>query len=527
MTGDFSALAYLEYRQIVNRVRQTIRQPGRALLYVLAVGYFIFVGVLRGRGARMLGMPAVPEPYAGALFFAYVTLLGIMMYGAASGIVGAFSCAADARFLSGSLISERLVILWLQIRRSGTAIGRMLLTVVLYALVFSRSVTFAGIGLAMLGGTLVATASAIPMLKLRNVIGSRTAQSLAGAVAAAGILPMAILLAAIPHESMARQSAVSVEHLGAGYAFNALFDDNAAALAALYGFGVLAIALSFVSGTGLYPDLYASSMRVLAFRQRQRSGGAAFTMEHRYEQRAARAYGFFNLFRGAWTVVWKEWIGFMRSPSLQRVFVFGLLACAGAGFFFGHMGSVSGDKFGESLVFASTVGNLVLIFVAMGSAIGLSGDISKPLWWIGRDSLWMRLVACTAGASWRMAACVAAAVIAWAAAMHLPLVALGALPLALVLVLHLRAVGLVLYSLFPSTLDQRGPLAFVRVVLTYLLAMPPIVVAAPLIIIVPGRPAVAIAGGMLCSALETLGLIAFAARRIGGQGVAFARAESM
>lgn len=529
MIADLGALGYLEYRQIVNRIRETLRRPGRAIMYLLAVGYFVVVGLLRGHGSRVLPVNTIPEPYASALFFAYVTLLGIMMYGAASGIVGAFSSAADARLLNGSRISQRLVIMWLQLRRSGVAIARMVFTVLLYTLIFSGSGTLAGIGLAMIGGTLIATASAIPMLKLSRIVGTRTAQSVAGAVAAVGILPMAILFGSLPPNAPMLDSAHAIERFGAGYAFNALFNGHPPALIALYAFGIFMIALSYVTGAGLYPDLYASSLRVLEFRQRQRGGpGAAFTMEHQYERRRSReSHWVFDLFRGPWTIVWKEGIAFMRSPSMQRVFYFGLLVCAGVGALFGRVVAGSKNELEEAVGLASIAGNMIVIFVAMGSAIGLSADISKPLWWMGRDPLWLRLFAWTVGTSWRLAFCLGAGIAVWAITLHAGIIAAFGIPVAIAIVLHLRAVGLVLYSLFPSTLDQRGILALVRAMLTYLLAAPPAFIAFMVLVHDLRHPAVAIAVGIAASVLETLLLVAFAATRIAGQGVAFAQAENL
>lgn len=529
MIADLGALGYLEYRQIVNRVRQTMRQPGRAVMYLIAVGYFVAVGLFRNHGSKVLAVSVIPEPYASALFFAYITLLGIMMYGAASGIVGAFSSPADARFLSGSLMSQRIIITWLQLRRSGVAIARMLFTVLLYTLIFSGSGTVAGIGLAMIGATVIATASAIPMLKLRRIVGTRTAQSFAGAVAAIGILPMAILFASLPPNAPTLASAQAVERFGAGFAFNALFGGHPLALAALYACGAIVIALSYVTGTGLYPDLYASSLRVLDFRHRQRGGaGAAFTMEHTYEHRSARAsHRIFHFFRGPWTVIWKEWIAFMRSPSMQRVFYFGLIACAGVGALFGHVVSGSKNELEEAAGLASIAGNMIIIFVAMGSAIGLSADISKPLWWMGRDPLWLRLFAWTVGTSWRLAFCLGIGIAVWAITLHAGIIAAFGIPVAIAVVLHLRAVGLVLYSLFPSTLDQRGVLALVRAMLTYLLAAPPALAAFIVLLHDVSHPGWAIVTGIVGSLLETLLLVAFAAGRIAGQGVGFSRAESM
>lgn len=527
MTAGLSALAYLEYRQIVNRARETLRRPGRAILYLAVLGYFIAVSVMRAHGNRTLPLTSVPEPYASTLFFAYVTLLGIMMYGAASGIVGAFSSASDARFLSGSAIPERLVALWLQLRRCGMSIARMLFTVVLYALVFSSG-TSLGIALAVIGATIVATGTAIPMLKLRRIAGTAAAQSFASVIAAAGILPMIVLLSTLTPKAMTLRWAALIEHLGTGHAFNALFGGNAVALGALFAAAFCIVALSYFTGAGLYPELYASSLRVLAFNARQARVNAGFSIEHKYEHRESRtAAAVSRFFRGPWTIIWKEWIAFVRSPSMQRVFYFGLVICAAVGALFGHVVAGSRNAVEEALGLAYMAGNMIVIFVAMGSAIGLSSDISKPLWWMGRDPLWMRLAAWTVGTSWRISACLGVGIAAWALALHAGVIAAAGIPVAVTLMLHLRAVGLVIYSIFPSTIDQRGPLAIVRAMLTYLFAAPPAIVGTVLLIMQPTKPGISIGAGVACSLIETLLLIAWAAKRISGQGVAFARAEAM
>lgn len=527
MQADLAALWYLEYRQTVNRVRETIRRPGRALIYVFAIGYFIFSGIMRSRGhIAGVAMHAVPEPYAGVLMFAYVTLLGVVCYGAASGIVGAFASTADARFLTGSLLSERTVVVWLQLRRCASGVLRMLFSLILYMIVFSRSGTFSGIGFAVVGGTIVATAAAIPMLKMRVVAGARPAQSLAAAIAAAGILPMVILLSTLISRDM-MHTASAIEGFGAGAAFNALLNGNTAALLALYAFAAGLIALSFALGEGLYPDLYAASLRLIAHREKQRRGGtAAFNMEHRYERRSFARRTFFDRLSGPWTIVWKEWIAFVRSSSMQRIFVLGLLACAAGGAILGNVAAHSHDPLGETIAFSSMAANAIVIFVAMGSAIGLGGDLSKPLWWMGPDPLWMRLFAWITGTSWRLAACLAIGLAAWSAAMHLPAVALAGIPIALAAVCYLRAVGLALYAIFPSSIDQRGPLAMVRALLTYVLAAPPIVVGVVTGVLLRSVGA-GIAVAIVTSIAETFGLIAFASARISGRGIAFAQAESM
>jgi hypothetical protein len=528
MIGDIGALCYLESRQVANRIRETLRQPARAVMYVVVIAYFAVVSVARGHGHHPFAVNHLPEPYASTLFYAYVTLLGVMMYGAASGIVGAFSSASDARFLSGSPLSERLVVLWLQLRRCGSSVARMLFTVLLYALMFSASGTITGIGFAVIGATILATGTAIPMLKLRRIAGARTAQSLAGVIAALGILPMVILLSSLEPRAFTLPWATYIERFGSGYALDALLGGNPLALGALYAAAALVVVLSYALGTGLYPELYASSMRVLAFREKQTRVNAGFALEHQYEQRATHAtHRFFDLFRGPWTVLWKEWIAFMRSPSMQRVFIFGVIASAAIGAFFGYAFSGSHGSVAENAGFASSFAMMGMIFISMGSAIALSSDISKPLWWMGRDSLTIRLLAWCIATSWRLAVCLCTGIAAWAIVTREAFIAEAGIPLTLVAVLHLRVVGLALYSLFPSNIDQRGPLAFVRALLTFLLAAPPGIAALTLLLLEPAQPLLAIAAAVVCSLIETLLLIAFAARRIAGQGVAFARAEAL
>jgi hypothetical protein len=229
---------------------------------------------------------------------------------------------------------------------------------------------------------------------------------------------------------------------------------------------------------------------------------------------------------GPWTIAWKEWIGFLRSPSMQRIFWLGLFGCAAAGGILGTVVSRSRDPLAETVAFASTAANLVVIFVAMGSAIGLGTDLRKPLWWLGPDPLWQRLFAWAVGTSWRLAACIAAGLLAWSLAMHQGVLAAAGIPLAIAGVLHLRVVGLVIYSLFPSSVDQRGPLAMVRALLTYFLAAPP-AVAGIVIGVLFHTVTGGLAAALISSLLETLVLIAFASARIDGRGAAFAQAETM
>lgn len=301
------------------------------------------------------------------------------------------------------------------------------------------------------------------------------------------------------------------------------------ALLPLYGFGLLLLLLAWLSGSDLYPDLYGASLRIITFRERgQRGPGAAFSMEHAYQSRTA-AYGLYRIFdllRGSWAIAWKEWIAFARSPGMQRTFYTGVLCSAGAGWFFGTMSARSKSPGEEALSLASTATITLILFIAMGSAVGLGADLRKPLWWIGRDPLWKRLYAWTCGTSWRLGAVIYAGILTWAIAMRSPALGFFGIPIAVAVVIHLRAVGLVIYSLFPSTIDQRGPLAFVRALLTYVLAAPPIIVGAVYAVVWHAFP-IAASIAILLALLESFLLVLFAAARISGRGFTFAQAEGM
>ncbi len=164
--NDFLTLAYLDSQQFFHRVQTAFRQPGRAIMYVIIAGWFVLMGFLRAHTRPPLAVFTVPEPFASAIMFAFVALLGIIMYGAASGFVGVFSSAADARFLCGSHLPETAVVTWLQLRRCASVVLRTTFAVLFYALVLPagrRKISITGVvGVRIIAATLFAAATAVP-----------------------------------------------------------------------------------------------------------------------------------------------------------------------------------------------------------------------------------------------------------------------------------------------------------------------------------------------------------------------------
>lgn len=518
---DAAALWFLERRQTANRIKLIFRSPGRAAFYAFAVLYFAFLGFLRS--ARVHGAPSLPEPFAGAAFFAFITLLGVVAYGAAGGLSGAFASPADARFLAGSLLDQRIVVFWLQLRRTATTMLRMLVTILLYAMLSVRSPGILGVALTVLGASAASTAVSVPMLQVRKKLGPAVAKGIAGAIAAIGIFNMLAVLSGVFTPNAV---ANGVQHLGTGIFANALFASNPIAQAILWAFAAALVALAWFSGNDLYPELYAASLKAMSLRERARGGAsAAFKIQHAYKYTApAKRWSFFAGFRGAWAAAWKEWTGFMRSPSLQRLFFAGLAGMTLAGWILGTLTSHSARAAEESYAFAPAAYITYIMFVAMGSAVTLGADLGKPLWWMGPDALRTRLWAWIAATSWRSALVLYAGIAAWAIAARVPAALLYGLPLAAATVAQLRAVGLTIYSMFPSTIDQRGPMGAVRALLTYVFSLPPIAVAT-VCMIFGHSAALAVAAAVGTEMLEVSTLVVFSASRIAGSGAAFARAE--
>lgn len=521
--NDAAVLLYLEWRQIANRFRLVVRQPGRLAMYLFAAAYLVFLVYARSH-TRHAAFAEFGEPFSSAAFFAFVALTGVWAWGAASGIVHAFSSRADARFLAGSALSQRTVVTWLQLRRSALGLIRGFFSVVLYSIFYGRSTS--GILLAVLGGTLLLTATVIPMLKLRATIGQRSAQAVGAAVIAAGLLPLVILMSSLL-DPRTTPWANAIERLNLGGAVNALAPGDPKALALLYLAAAAFLCVSFACGSDLYPELYAATLRMASFSARSRRPGAAFVSERLYARSSPSAVPAPTLpwLRGAWTVAWKEWIAFIRSSSLRRTFVLGLIGSLAAGIVLGRIAMTSKDSLVFSVALAGSAGNMLVILVVFMSSVGLASDLQKPMWWMGPDSLWMRLFAWTAATSWRLASCIAMAIAAWAATLRHPQMAAAAALLAVAGVFYLRANGLALYALFPSTFDQRGPMGFVRLLLTYALALPP-VLAGIAVTLTSHRP---VAGAAVAAAIamgEALLMITFAASRIAGRGATFSQAEA-
>jgi hypothetical protein len=265
---------------------------------------------------------------------------------------------------------------------------------------------------------------------------------------------------------------------------------------------------------------------MIAWRERTRRRGFS-QFQAKYTDRSVHAQSRSrerSILPGAFAIFWKEWLGFRRSPGLQLYFWIGVAVAVLLGGGGGIAAHANGDPEALALGLGTSAGNLLVIFLALGSSVALAADIRKPIWWLSADPIRARLYAWVAAASWRFAAIIALGVVACSIAAKAPMLAIVGVPGSILLVLYLRSIGLALYALFPSNFDQRGPVAMLRVLLTYLLAAPAITAGVIAGILAHGAIAGAL-GAFAACIVEMVLLAEFAAYRIARGGAAFASAE--
>lgn len=525
--SDFATLAYLETRQAYNQIRHALRQPARLIMYVLGIAYFIFIGGARfwvvGHQHHRAGV--VSEPYTSALFFGALLVLSFVLVSAAGGKIGAFSSLADARFLIGSHLRERNVIVWLQLRTSWRLIARLLFLIIFYTVLYSTAGSFLGMALSMTAFIAFSASFAIPTMRLQRRFGNRTGYILpivTGACALAGLGALAIgwLLPQQAHLGAA------VVHMGFGRLVHSMLAGAWLPITLLFALTLVMGATAYWGAEDLYPELYRGSSRAIDLVRRRRRNPFAFeraggeALKTVTSERVSAAGGM----RGAWSLFWKDWVVFKRSRGMRTYFLLGAILALLAGIGFGIFVRRMHDPMAASIGLGASVGNLLVIFVAMYSSTSLAADIGKPLWWLNVDALRARLYVQAVATSWRLAFCIALWLFAWAFFIPSALFALAAVPAAACVVVFLRAIGLALYSLFPSAIDQRGPIAMLRVFAIYLLLGPPLI-AGILGAVLLHAAAAGVVTGIAFAATEALLLIEFAAYRIARSGIAFAQAE--
>lgn len=522
--SDIATLAWLQWRQTVNFLKQSLRKPARIAVAVIGAAYFALLLWLRTQSAahRPLSVSGIPEPFATGIGLMLIVLLGAIFLTTDRGYVRAFASPADARFLTGSALPEPLVVSWVQIRGALEIIARAIWGFLIYALLSPTAGTSRGIILSAAGFFALAAALPIPVLKIQRATRVPAARILAIVFFLTGGIPLAVIalawffpIPAWPH---------AIVRTGIGEAVNGLLTGSHAALFGLYATVVMLFVAGYAAGHDVYPELYAGSTRMFLHNERRRSAGA-FAFER--EKRAKHEYkvpAFLNGAGGAWTLLWRDATAFGRSQQQRLLFFASVPASIIAGAAVGTAIRRAGDGMELAFTIAISIVNVYVIGVTMTTTVSLGEDLRKPLFWLSADPLRSRLYAWIASTSWRPAIAFSGGLAAWAAAMGDARIAWAGIPAALILVVLLRSIGLALYSFFPGRADQRGPLAAARMFLAYALLLLPAGGGVALGLLTQNAmlsAAFACAG----ASIEVLLLAELASRRIEGRGAAIAQGE--
>jgi len=521
--SDFATLAYLDGRQIANTARDVVRKPGRALLYLLAIAYFVGLGWFRTRQSHA-AIPGVADPWATLIFFAAGLSFAVAFLRAASGSIAGFSSAADARFLIGSHLDERNVVVWLQLRNSVRTLARFLFLILMYALIYRWAGRPMAIVLSMACVVVIGIGISIPTFNLRRRIGAGWCRAIGWGLlllAIAGVVAIALALP-LPALTWLRSDVVG---LGFGKIITQAALGNSIVIGVGYVIAAVLIAAGYFGSADIYPELQVGSQRYIqALATARRGGGFSALAQRTRVSRAVKSNAAPRGFVGASAIVWKEWVGSRRTLANVGFWIF--LACAAAvGCALGVLGTRSEEGRGMAVGFGGTLALVLAMIGSFGANVSLSADINKPLWWMGASTVYQRLAAWLGATSWRTFSCAIAGVLCWGSVSGNWTIVWIGVPAAFVLTIFIRSIGLALYALFPSAIDQRGPLAFARMLCLYVALAPPMAFGLGALVLWRSAGAAGAAAAVV-AILEVVGLVAFAAARVTKNGATVAQAEA-
>lgn len=520
----FSALAYLEFQQLRHFASGIFKKPGRAIFWSVWLALMIGSQLLAGSSYRR-GLTHAPEPLANIIAFFAIAVFGVsvLLQGRSSFV--AFTSQADARFLVASHISPRIVGIWLQLRRIAYELARGMVLIILYIFLWNRHHRSGGVVLTAVCYLALISTLAIPVLSICRRLTSRPLTILCSILIGFSLSAAAVL--GLPYSGHAtnfsQRAAHWLIHLGFGRVLNRMLEANAAYLTIGYALVVAMCAVAYFCTADLFPELYEVSMNALQRMHSMRRG--LFSSGNRPIKPGTQAVKSqteapARIFNGAATIFWKEWIYFKRGSEWRFTLImwgFIWILCGTAPFVLSRDHDVI-------YIVGVNVLNVLVLYVAM-SSVTLADDLRKPVWWLSKGGLAQRLWAWLCAGSWRLAAGLALGVASAGIMGHIPWLGIIALPAAVLFALYVKTIGLATYALFPSKVDARGPIAGVRILLSYLALLPPALGA------VAGVPfhsvslGVAVALVLLC--VEMFALVAFATWRIGGAGVSFAQEENL
>jgi hypothetical protein len=463
------ALIWLELMYAKHQAIAILRAPLRIAIwlpYSALILYFLYSRLAAHHGAYV--SIAVTPKYATTIGGLYCAMLGATVGFAAGGRVALFRSSAEAVLFSNAGLRPLTMAVWLQLRKLATAWTRWL------------------------GGFVYLLAIAAPRNPKPIVLAyAFVAIALLLAVQMTIELPVFLLSRGILREPL-RFAGWTIAAIGGLYGMAGIFGDHfleplvetvrvnpgVLVLAVLHGNVLATIVLAIVVavligsilvlGDDALPELYAASRNTLSDRRRRR-------VSARPRFIATQPGDASRIPSGALALLWKDWVAFRRGRGVFRLWLIGCMcwAVCGAGVAYGVLQWKDPTPL---YTLGATTLLLVLVLAPYSAAVGLSADLSKPLFWLSRSSLRERLTAWTFGRAWRGGVSLALAPLVAGLASANVALAITSVPVTVAMYWSLQALGVGLYAIFPNPIDGRGPVMVLRLFATALYVFPAAVV---------------------------------------------------
>jgi hypothetical protein len=501
------ALAYADWRALVNDVRRGFRSPLRLIVWAVYGGSLILFFVSRTVFART---HAAGDTFGDASRADYLicgqVIAAALALAFGAGRVGFFRTLAEARFVIGSSVRAPIALTYLQARHSVSTALRFLSSMFYLAFVAAprHLAPLTIVTDVLIVGALFSATSAIAMTrKLATDPWPVVCRVLGLLLLAFALVPIVRDLSyqlPIPAALAARIRDFSpAVHPGL-----VLFVPNVLWLAVplvVFAIAVLALALG---GRDRYPELYALSL--------SRIDGTTLRAERRKQRTAAKLKRPARAVHipappGSPVILWKSIVAFRRGVTLRYV-ALGAAGWIGVGFAVAHVAAA----WGHELVGAfSSLAVSALFALTMLSAKSVARELKRPLFWLCDISLFERLGMLVLAQNWRKLLTLEALTVGIAVGGGPPLVLYGTGILLPLLIMLVGTIGLAGYALVPSA----GSAVFARFAISIALLIPVAVSAAVAVAILGTTLAAAAVALFLIS--ESIALVGLATWRIDGR----------
>lgn len=551
-------LLYLDAHILLNRMRTAARNPLRLIFWLIFL--LVILSSLQARTMMNEAIRSRPLPVSGpgsfsrffdptpflhiaATFLPGIILIafGIFTIASSRQPLPAFRSAADARFLIGSALPPRLVVLWLIVRIILSLSWRLPLMLYFFIFILPTSLGVSGAtGLRILLALLLLTTSLALNLPIfisrQRRIGPNPA--LVGWVfMLTGLMSLVVIFVALSPGPPILVSTLQplAASLPPGSWLVGAFEGNSLGLFALATLATGSLLLTWLVAGDVYPELWTSSARVIVLRRAVRRRGPFITRSdqrqllsdagiadpsHGRQTAAASSLGRW-VPSGAWTILWKEWLATRRVAGGMRLPAIALVLAVVLGAAMGAM-----TRSGRPDVAGFLLGPLAYgaVLISLFTAYRMGGDLRKPIWWLSASTLRARLAVLLVARSLRLAIPIAAGLLTASLVGGNAAFVLAGAPIAIASTWAINSMALGTYAILPGTSDMRGPGGCLRAIALFILVIP-IGIAA----IVGGIATESGTGSLVAAVITALGegwlLVLFAASQLDGNGLAFAQAE--